>query len=323
MPIYVSPWWNAYYLNLHPTHYAVAIAPDGQFISLKGGYNFPLPAGQYILHYVDKQNRVSVIPRISEVTLDGAQVSLELVLTYRVVDPIKALEVQHPIDAFFISIQSDLKEFIRSHKHDEIVGSSDGRAVDNGLVTQYIREQHLERRQMSRLFLIVDIVVEQKVGDPKLTEIRESFQAEKRQNIAKAELLKQNQELERKVAEQDAEIKRIRAESEAAQQDIIQTMQLQKIELEDARLTLQTRQAKTMRAMDAIVQAVSAPAAPGDRRGVEIAQQLLDELRSASSSSPETAAGPESHAASEPGKKPNPERIDALTETLLNWLNRR
>ena len=41
-------------------------------------------------------------------------------------------------------------------------------------------------------------------------EIRENFQAEQRQNVARAELLKQNQELERKVAAQEAEIKRIK-----------------------------------------------------------------------------------------------------------------
>src|SRR5512138_1180655 len=89
----VSSLWNAVYINLHPTHYAVAIAPDGTVVKLKGGYN-PLSGGQYILHYVDKKNRVAVIPRVSETTLDGSQVSLELVITYHVIDPVKALEVQ-------------------------------------------------------------------------------------------------------------------------------------------------------------------------------------------------------------------------------------
>lgn len=323
MPIYVSPLWHATYLNLHPTHYAVAVAPDGRFINLKGGYNYPLPAGQYILHYVDKQNRISTVPRISEKTLDGSQVSLELVITYRVADSVKALEVQQPVNTLFLFIQSDLKELVRSHKHDEIVGSSDGRTAEKGLVARYIKEQHAGRYPISKLFSILDIMVEEKTGDPKLMEIRESFQTEQRQNIAKAELLKQNQDLERKVAAQEAEIQRIKAESEAAQQDIIQTVQLQKIELEKARMRLQIQQAKTMRAMDAIVQAVSAPNYPGDRTGIEIIKELLGELGGVVGTSLEASAGSESHAAPEPGRTPNPEKIDALTNTLLNWLDRR
>jgi hypothetical protein len=31
----VSSWWNAAYLHLHPTHYAIAITPDGRTINLK------------------------------------------------------------------------------------------------------------------------------------------------------------------------------------------------------------------------------------------------------------------------------------------------
>ena len=92
----VSPLWNAIYLNLHPTHYAVAIGPDGRIMNLRGGYN-PLSPGRYILHYVDKQNRVTVIPRIAETTFDGSQVSLELVITYRVIDPIRALRLSMAI----------------------------------------------------------------------------------------------------------------------------------------------------------------------------------------------------------------------------------
>ncbi|HSB03253.1 MAG TPA: hypothetical protein VLE49_21565 [Anaerolineales bacterium] len=326
IPMRVSSWWNATYINLHPTHYAVAIAPDGRIINLKGGYNYPLSGGQYILHYIDKQNRVSVIPRTSETTLDGSQVSLELVITYRVVDPLKALEVQQPVNTLFIFIQSDLKEFIRSHKYDEIVGSSDGRTAENGLVARYIKEQHAGRHQMSKLFFIADVVVEEKVGDPKLTEIRENFQAEQRQNTVKSELLEQNQNLERKIASQEAEIRRIKAQSDAAQQDILQSMQFQKIELEKARMALQFRQDKMMRAMDAIAKAFSTPAYPRDPREVEIIKELLGALGGDSTTDappPEGATGPEGRAAAEPSKTPNPEKIDALTDTLLSWLDRR
>jgi hypothetical protein len=318
----VSSVWKAIYLNLHPTHYAVAISPDGRFMNLRGGYN-PLPPGRYILHYVDRQNRVSVIPKISETTLDGSQVSLEIVITYRVIDPIKALEVQHSVYTLFVFIQSDLKEFIRSHTYDEIVGGNDGRMADNSLVARYIRNQHASRHQMSKLFFIADIVVGEKVGDPKLTEIRENFQIEQRQKVADGELIRQNQDLQKKVASQDAQIIRIKAQSDVDQQDILQKIQLQKIELEKARMELHLRQEKVVRAMNAIVQAFSAPTYPRDPREVEIIKELLGALEIAPGPGPDAVAGQADHPASGSTRTANPERIDTLTDTLLNWLDRK
>jgi regulator of protease activity HflC (stomatin/prohibitin superfamily) len=318
----VSTWWNAIYLNLHPTHYAVVIAPDGQTLNLRGGFN-ELPGGRYVLHYVDKQNRVARIPRVSETTLDGAQVSLELVITYRVAEPIKALEVQNPVNTLIVFIQSDLKEFIRSHKYDDIVGGADGRSVDSNLVARYIKEQHIGRHQMSKLFYLAEVVVEGKAGDPKLTEIRENFQAEQRQNVAKAELTEQNQNLARKVAAQEAEIQRIKAESEATQREIQQRMLRMGMELENARAALGYRQDTMHRAMDAIRQALSAQGYPRDPREIEVAKELLKLLGDIPGSGPDASTRTADDAGSGSGKTPNSEKIDSLTDTLLNLLNRK
>jgi regulator of protease activity HflC (stomatin/prohibitin superfamily) len=309
----VSSWFNAYYLNLHPSHYAIAITPAGRLINVRGGYNALLP-GRYILHYVDRQNRVFVIPRVTETTLDGAQVSLELVITYQVVDPFLALEVQQPLETFFVFIQSDLREFIRTHKYDEIVGDTVGHAVNTNLVAQYIRDQHRTREQMSKLFKILEVVVEEKTGDPKLTEIRGKFEAKQRQNVADSELLRQNQDLERRVASQDAEIQRIKAKADATEQEIRQKMDLQSIELEKARAELDFRQKKMMRAMDAIAQAFAAPTYPRDPREVEIIKELLGALGGTQNGSGN---------GQDQSKPQSTDRIDTLTNTLLNWLDRK
>lgn len=306
----VSQWFNGYYLNLHPSQYAVAITPEGRKINVKGGYNALLP-GRYLLHYVDRQNRVSVIPRISETTLDGAQVSLELVINYQVLDPFLALEVQQPVETFFVFIQSDLKEFIRTHKHDEIVGDSAGHAVDNSLVSQYIKDQHQKRPQMCRLFSIAEVVVEEKSGDPKLTEIRSDLQVKQRQSESESDLLKRNQELARKVASQEAELQHIKAKADAIEQEIRQKMELQSIELEKERADLKFRQEKMMRAMDAIAQAFSAPTYPRDPREVEIIKELLGAL------------GNTANDTSQKAKPQTADKIDTLTNTLLNWLDRK
>jgi hypothetical protein len=317
----VSPFLRAYYLNLHPSQYAVAIAPDGQFINVNGGYN-ELPPGRYILHYIDRQNRVCVIPQISETTLDGAQVTLELVITYRVIDPIRAMETQQPVDTFFVFIQSDLKEFIRTHKYEDLVGDNAGRAVDHGLVSRYIRDQHRGRDEMARLFRIAEVVVEGRTGDPKLTEIRENFQVQKWQNIAQSELQKQNQELGEKIAAQEAEIKRIRAQSQAVEQEILQKMESQRIELENERAEQQLQQQRVMHAMDAITQALANPAYPYDPRGVEIIKDLLGEIGSRSDSHRNGTAKRE-QAQPQAAQASTPDRLDILTNMLLNWSDRK
>jgi hypothetical protein len=319
----VSPLWNAVYLNLHPTHYAVAVAPDGKAMNLKGGYNFPLLDGRYTLHYIDKQNRISVIPRVSETTIDASQVSLKLVITYRVIDPIRALEVPRPVDTLIVFIQSDMKEFIRSHKYDEIVGDQEGHKIENELVARYIKEQHASRHQMSKLFFVADVVIEEKVGDPKITEIKESFRVRQRENTADSELFQQKQKLETKVAEQEAEIRRIKTQADAAQQEITQKMQLQGMELETARAKLRYRQEIMMRAMDAISQAFSTSTYPMDPREIEIIRELIGELMGKTGPILNTAAEQEDHPKSGKATASSTQKINELTNTLLLWTERK
>ena len=321
-PLTVSSFWEAVYLNLHPTHYAVAVGPDGRTLNLRGGYN-RLSPGSYILHYVDKQNRVIIVPLTAETTFDGSQVSLELVITYRVIDPIKALDVQHAVDTLLLFIKSDMKEFIRSHRYDEIVGDLDGRKIDNDRIANFIKDQHAGRHQMSKLFFIADVVIEQKIGDPKVTEIRENFQIKHRQNLVESELLKQKQELEKKVADQAALINQLRAESEAKEQKIRQAMEMQKIELETARTELHNRQAKWAKAMEAVSKALSSQMYPLDPHAFDIIRDLLSAMGASPSRVSNVASGQEDGSPSVSSASANAEQVDELTNTLLSWLDRK
>jgi len=319
----VSFWAQAKYLNLHPTLYAIAISPDGTPQNLKGGYNFPLPSGRYIIHYVDKRDRKGVIPKTSETTQDGANISLELIITYRVSDPIKLLEIQQPVPTVFSLIQSDLKEFIRTHRYDEIFGNSDGQSIDSALLVQYIKQRHVDRHQVSRVIAITNVAVENKEGDPKLTEIRKNFQVEQKQNFASTELLKQKQDLERKVASQDAEIKRINAQAEVTQQDILQKMKLQQIELDNARQALALQQAKWARAMDAVSQTLATPNFQRDPREIEVIGQIVNQLKALSNQGIDSGTHAQKVDSSETDNKNSGDNIDSLTDKLLSLLKRK
>jgi hypothetical protein len=237
-----------------------------------------------------------------------------------VIDPTKALEVHQPVETLRLFIQSDLKEFIRSHNHDDIVGGSHGRGIDSTRVSNYLKEQHSNRHQMFKLFFIADIAVEEQAGDPTLSEIREKFQREQRQNAATKDLLAQKQELETRNASQAAEIQRIRAEADAKQQEIQQKMKLQSMEFERAKAELNYQQEIMTRAMDAIGQAFSASAYPMDPREVEIIREIIGELKSKSGL---TAQSTTEQGSIPPGPESikSPEKLDTLTNTLLNWLD--
>lgn len=319
----VSIWTQAIYLNLHPTLYAVAISPDGTPQKLKGGYNFPLAPGLHVIHFIDKRDRKGHIPKTSETTQDGAIISLELIITYRVSDPIKLLEIEQPVVTIFSFIQSDLKEYIRTHRYDEIFGSGDGQSIDSDKLVQYIKQRHVERHQVARVFAVTNVAVEAREGDPKLTEIRKNFQVQQKQNIASTELLKQNQELDRKVAAQEAEIKRINAQAEVVQQEILQKMKLQQVELENSRRALTLQQEKWSRAMDALSQALSTPNFQRDPREIEVIGQIVNQLKELTGQGLDGTAQIQKSDSREAGNRKNDENIDSLTERLLNMLNRK
>jgi hypothetical protein len=309
---------KATYINLTPKLYAVAIAPDGKPILLKGGINHPLPSGSYIIHYIVKEHRQVVIPKVSETTIDGAQVSLELIINYRVADPIKALEVEQPVETLIAFIKADLQEYIRSHTYDELLGDGLMRRIDDGSISRYIKEKHHTRHQLSKLFFIADIAVEEKTGDPKLMEIRESYQVQHRQNTTENELLKQKQELEKKVALQDAEIKRIKMESDATRQEVFQKLNN---ELENLRTSRELQQDKVRRGLDAIAKYLEPSTYPRDPQIAQVAMELLHEINIKVASQVGTDNVQEEEHATAP--ETGPQRMDNLTDTLLRWLERK
>ena len=321
-PRKVSSLWNATYLNLHPTHFAVAVGPDGQLTRLTGGINSLHPGG-YNIHYVDRQNRVATIPRIEETTCDGSRFALEVVITYQVVDPIKAWEVQNPVETLIRFVQSDIKEFIRSHKYDEMLGDLEGPKNTNDEVALYIKEKHTGRYPISKLFMISNVVIKEKSGDPRLIELREKQQISQRQFAAQSEMQTHNQELEKKVVEQDALIKKIKAESSVTQQDILQKMELQKIELERARTEFQNRQDVTMRAMEALAQAFSSPAFLRDPQIADTVWKLFGSMGISRPSTQEAFTEQEDIPTTDRAGTPDTEEMDSLTNILVGLLARK
>jgi hypothetical protein len=317
-PRKVKSIWKATFLNLHPTHYALAVAPDGSIVNLKGGYNLLSP-GKYNIYYVDKQNRVNHLPRTVETTSDGFQVAIVLAITYRVIDPHKALNVQDAVDTLVGFIKSDLREFIRSHQYDNIVGDSSGPRVDDEEVALYIKIRHSNRHQMSKLFSIADVVVQEKIGDPRITEQREKYQMSQRQLDAQKVLQTKNQDLEQTVANQGVTIQKIKAQAEVDLQSMTREMQMQKIEIDRIRRGYQNQQEISKTALETIFQSVSNPTYPPDPREFEIIKDLINELLAFVTQTTETTPGQVAPTPNDRVPNPRSEKISKLTRMLSNW----
>jgi hypothetical protein len=247
---------------------------------------------------------------------------LELAITYRVIDPLRALEVQTAVDTLIRFIQSDVKEYIRSHKYDEIMGDLEGRKLEEERLVRYIKDQHASRHQLSRLFLVADVVVKEKIGDPRLIEIREKYQISQREFAATSEMQRQNQALRKALAQKEAEINQFQADAEVKQQDILQKMKWQQVELDNARQAFQARQNILSRAMDAIGQGLSSQAYPQDPQVAKAMKDLLSAIIASPSQTPEASRHGERPAERSNGAS-NYENIDSLTNNLLNLIERK
>jgi hypothetical protein len=318
----VSDLWKATYLRLHPTHYAIAISPDGKVINLKGGYN-ELAPGLYNIYYIDRQKRVNHIPRTGEITSDGYQVAMVLAVTYQVQDPLEALEIQNAVDTLLQFIQSDLKEFIRNRTYDEIMGEPNGHKFDNGAIAYYIKDQHTTRHQLAKLFFISDVIIQEKIGDSRVMDQRERSQTSQREIASQKVLQDLNQELREKVARQDADLQRIKNSSELERQKSNQEIERLRFENERIKAEFQNRQEITMRAMEAIAQAFASPAFLRDPQVAETVWKLFSSMGISRPQPVEPASGSRRQPDAEPIGFQNASEVDSLTDTLLSLLARK
>ena len=322
------------YLNLHPTLYAVAILADGNRKRLDGGLNIPFPPGKCTLHYVDKTDRQSELIKITENTLDAARIVLAVKITYRVSEPIKTFEIQKPVETLFSLVEADLKEYIRVRLYEELIGNDDSHVIDSSLVAKYIKQQHSVRYPISKVFTIIDVIVQEKEGDPMFIEKRKSYKSQMVDGETKMKI----QELNKKITSQEAEMDQLqykykavldqqKANADVAQNAIRQKISIQEMEIQKMRdgwqqtqNSWQQKQAKWLRSMDAIDSALKSPYL---REMEGVISAIVNELRGLAESDVESAGSSSRPDVQSDSAKRSSDKLDSLTDTLFNLLDRK
>ncbi|RPH59656.1 MAG: hypothetical protein EHM81_07770, partial [Chloroflexi bacterium] len=142
--------------------------------------------GKYHVYYVDRRERI----RSSSVeanTSDGFKVSIAANITYQVNDPIKAQNVQKPLDALFAGIEAAIKSTIQTHKHDELIGEREsGRRLGDNEIANRIIEQ-VSINHACRAFSLLNVSILSREGDSREIGLRERRGVQERESTVERE----------------------------------------------------------------------------------------------------------------------------------------
>ncbi len=214
---------TGFYLSLPEYLHAVLIHPDGSLHGLPGGLTVA-PPGLYRLKYVAKQVRVLALPQVSNVTRDGAKLSLRVLIEYRVQDPSAVLSIENPITTLLEYVRSDLSDYIRSHDYDDLLESE--LRLKSIHLAAFVNQQHSKRRLLAKAIDITHLEVTETIGDASIIELRRSISM--KQLSAQTELRSQNVELEKRVAQYEAEIRMMQAKHQAELEKVLAALDQEK-----------------------------------------------------------------------------------------------
>lgn len=331
-------WWLAiswFYHSLPHNAYGVVSHPNGRLENMPGGLH-EAPAGLYRVFYVDKQERSAVSSPVSEITTDGEKLALKIIVRYQVDDPVVALAITNPVDTMMEHIETDVAQYIRTHKHTEIADSAIEQDSDSRLLS-FFTERHSRREPLAKALKILGVELKEFMGDKEFVDMRRRVGMDERliENGKKLEELQQelaklkarhkadNEKLE---AEHKAEKEKIEAHHEKEMQDILHDVNLRKIELDDKAKRMQRREEEFLRAIDAISSSFSSgyPTNPTVISTMtDLVAALKEEIVVGTKSG--SAAGKENAASNNRPTKPqaaseSADKVEKLTQTLLDLL---
>lgn len=321
-------WWHmllevsAFYLPLPQNAYGIVTFPDGTAHNMAGGLH-EAPPGLYKLQYIDKQERFDFTTPISEIALDGEKLTLTVIVRYRVSDPITVLRINKPIETLIEHLQTDLAQYIRTHNHNDIADppSSDG---VNKILT-FFAQRHTHRHPLSRAITITGIELKEFTGDKDYINIRRNDLIQRQQDQIDRQQLDRTKEIEKLKAEHKIEMDRISAKAAAEQtalrNEILHESQKRDILLDEMRKKAQRQHELVVKAVDAISQALEHPGYARNAAEIKNAiSDLLSAIREDRTGAEEET--PQKHG-TEKSRKSGDDKIENLTNTLLNLLKPR
>jgi len=314
---------SGFYLSLPANTWGVVTHPDGSQHSPPGGVCLVLP-GSYKVHYIDQHERHEYTNRVSEVTTDGENLALSVLIHYRVANPRVVCQIDRPVETLMANIETDLAQYIRTHAHDEIAESADIR--DRGRIHQFFFERHRGRHLLSRAFAINSVEIKEFTGDSEYFTMRRERSLQRRRDEIAAEQFERQRETERLNAEHTLELNRLKAEAQARikalEARILDDTRKREIELEQIRMKDARRHELLVNTITTIRGVIEHAAyTRGGMEAKSIINQLLDTIMTDLPPIMEEKLEERTETGgSLPPLSPAEEKIKNLTDTLRNLL---
>jgi hypothetical protein len=279
---------------------------------------------------------------------DGEKITLTVVLRYRVIDPVTALRIDRPVETLVEHVEADVAQYIRTHDHTDLADSSENQQ-DSKLLAFFV-QRHNRRFPLSTAFIITGIELKDFSGDHEYVEMRrqasidlKKTRIEKEQTVSQQELIQlkaqyqaaaeksmaeHTAELKKKATEHKAEVEKIEANHQKERHEILEQVKLRDIDLENKRTQLQRLSDKFGQVVDALSrQSVSgtqiSPAVI--KVMIELLNVYRDEIavesQPQSTPKPQTSDTQDHNVRTPPVSTSGGDRVEKLTNTLLNLLN--
>lgn len=254
--------FGGYYLPLPAMTAAIVTSPSGQkMVFSEGGYK-NLQNGAYTLQYVDLHKRTLTFS-ITDTTLDGSKVSLAVSMNYKVHDPVEIANIAKPLDAFLAACEAAIRKVIKTHNHHEIIGEPDNeRILSDDVIFKSVKEQ-VGKNQACRAFLLMDVVIKERVGDPKIIALQQQISVQEKESVIQREGVVQQQEIAEEQqglalikAETESLIQELQATTEADRSEILERARRLSVELETLPRLAEWQNAQVMRKLDVIEKAL-------------------------------------------------------------------
>lgn len=332
----------AFYLPLPPNVFAVVTFPDGTNRNMSGGIYEAQP-GLYKLCYIDKKERELISAAGRNITTSGEKISLTMLVRYRVTDPIALLRINNPIRTLTNHINTGVPRYIGSRKASEI---ADSPYDPQNKLFAFFRDRLSQRHLLSKAFMITSVEIKDFAGDQEFLAIMRDANRNSRQNevIKKQEEERQEletiknryklekQELEAKLkritTKADAEIENIKVAYEKDKQRVLQEIKSREIDLDNKRKYWGRRDNQFVKVFEAISNTISS----GNQlspQAIKYVAELVAELKKGTYNETDTVSeqkNAKSDSLSNNQKSvsnttPKTEKIDSLTNTILDLLN--
>lgn len=282
---------GAGYVPAFPNLDAIVVSADGERILAQGGY-IELPPGRYKIYYVDRQERYMTLPEVRATTTDGATVMLSCGITFNVNDALAVQKVRNPLNALLRACEAALRQVIRTHRHDELIGElpegtaadASTRVISNEEIAEAVKLQ-VSLSEACRPFTLHNVHVLDRQGHLRLLDVREQEAFQLRTGKRELKQIEQRAEITHKqrvlTAEQGG-VTQQQAENERTRREILLAAEKLAVELEQMRQMPRFSHQENLKIIEARIEALktlmNAQAMPGNTRSIEDLRQLVEKI---------------------------------------------